>query len=222
MNNIENIEKSIAYVFADKKLLDRAFTHPSAESGIGQNYQVFEFLGDSIVGFVVADELIRRCPRLAEGQLTKIRAAVVSAESMSEIIDGLGVSKYLVMGKGEMRRKAYESTNVKGDLYESIVAAIYKDSGLDSAKEFILRTMEEKLSGGYDESEDCKSTLNEYASKHKLNIEYVCIKTEGPPHAPIYTFAVELDGKRLGEGKGTTKQEAQQLAASQAIKNVKI
>lgn len=226
LNNeaINLIEEKIGYVFKDKALLSRAFTHTSAQSDNRKNYQTLEFLGDSIVDFVIAEELMKRYPTVGEGTLTKMRASLVSEEPLSQVIDRLRISEFMLLGIGERRNKIYAHSSVMCDLFESICGAIYYDGGMGKATEFVLKSLAELLDAAEcgDDNSDSKSLLNEYAAKHSLSVKYVQKGQSGPAHKPVFSFSVELDGKAVGEGKGATKQDAQQDAAKHALSSLSL
>lgn len=216
------IEKKIGYVFKDKKLLERAFTHGSAKAAARENYQSLEFLGDSILDFVIAKRLMELYPDAHEGELTKLRANIVSRNPLAEEVEKLALADYLIVGKGESRQNIASQTKIKSDIFESVIGAIYLDSGeLSCAENFILDKLSLYIIGKNRESKavDYKSVLNEYASKHDLKAEYRQLEKSGAPHEPVFKFAVLLNGKPAGEGSGSTKREAQQNAAEQACLN---
>ncbi|MBD5092146.1 MAG: ribonuclease III [Clostridiales bacterium] len=220
---IAEIENKIGYVFKDKRMLVRAFTHGSASKDALCNYQSLEFLGDSILGFVVAKRLMLENPNAREGVLTHRRAEMVSKESLEKAIEPLGVSKYLIVGKGEKVSQIINHTKVQSDLFESIVAAIYLDSkSVDEAEKFILAMLKHHFDGSvkHAEERDYKTELNEFATRHKLQVEYVEIERSGSPHDPTFVMDVKIDGVTSGRGKGKNKRSAQQAAAQVALKHI--
>ena len=164
---VQEIEKIIGYEFKDKSLLVRAFTHPSLKPDVTENYQTIEFLGDSILDFIVAEKLMELHPTLNEGFLTKMRAQVVSEQPLADAIGRIRIAEFMQFGMGERRHKIYENDSIKCDLFESIVGAIYLDGGMVEAKRFVLTMLDEAIKFATAEEEvDAKSRLNEYASKH--------------------------------------------------------
>lgn len=224
-NEIIAIEKTIGYTFKDKSLLERAFTHSSADKDATKNYQSLEFLGDSILDFIVAKRLMQINPDAHEGALTKLRAAIVSKEPLAEEITKLNLAKYLKVGKGENARVISAQTKIMSDIFESIVAAIYLDSGdIDIAEKFILVKLADLFNGKSKHGlfEDYKTKLNEFSSRNDVSIEYKLVKQSGPPHDPSFEIEVEVNGFTCGSGVGKSKRDAEQLAAKEAIERLKI
>lgn len=221
-SDIKIIEEKIGYVFKDKDLLVRAFTHPSFSKDVNLHYETLEFLGDSIVDFVVAEKLFSVMKNADEGVMTKVRAQVVSETPLAEAIDPLRISDFAQMGVGETRRKFYDSNAFKCDLFESITAAIYLDGGMENAKKFALNLLDPKIVETIktDNFENCKSRLNEVAEKKALNISYQQIGQSGPSHKPVFEFVVLVDGKEYGKGIGTSKREAQEACAKIALEKL--
>ena len=216
MNN-KKIEEKIGYTFRDGALLERAFTHASAS--VRDNYQNLEFLGDSVLGFIVSRTLSSEYADTDEGSLTKMRAAVVSERPLAAAIDRLGVAEELITGESEKKNGVSDHSSVKCDLFESLTAAIYLDGGLDEADKFVLGALSEEIAAAADSAKrsDAKSRINEYAMKKGVSAEYREEKRTGAPHMPVFTFSLLLGGEVAGEGSGTSKREAQQAAAREAL-----
>lgn len=216
MNN-KKIEEKIGYTFRDGALLERAFTHASAS--VRDNYQNLEFLGDSVLGFIVSRTLYSEYADTDEGSLTKMRAAVVSERPLAAAIDRLGVAEELITGESEKKNGVSDHSSVKCDLFESLTAAIYLDGGLDEAEKFVLGALSEEIAAAADSAKrsDAKSRINEYAMKKGVSAEYREEKRTGAPHMPVFTFSLLLGGEVAGEGSGTSKREAQQAAAREAL-----
>ena len=216
MNN-KKIEEKIGYTFRDGALLERAFTHASASAR--DNYQNLEFLGDSVLGFIVSRTLYSEYADTDEGSLTKMRAAVVSERPLAAAIDRLGVAEELITGESEKKNGVSNHSSVKCDLFESLTAAIYLDGGLDEAEKFVLGALSEEIAAAADSAKrsDAKSRINEYAMKKGVSAEYREEKRTGAPHMPVFTFSLLLGGEVAGEGSGTSKRAAQQAAAREAL-----
>ena len=219
MNN-KKIEEKIGYTFRDGALLERAFTHASAS--VRDNYQNLEFLGDSVLGFIVSRTLYSEYADTDEGSLTKMRAAVVSERPLAAAIDRLGVAEELITGESEKKNGVSDHSSVKCDLFESLTAAIYLDGGLDEAERFVLGALSEEIAAAADSAKrsDAKSRINEYAMKKGVSAEYREEKRTGAPHMPVFTFSLLLGGEIAGEGSGTSKREAQQAAAREALARI--
>lgn len=216
MNN-KKIEEKIGYTFRDGALLERAFTHASAS--MRDNYQNLEFLGDSVLGFIVSRTLYSEYADTDEGSLTKMRAAVVSERPLAAAIDRLGVAEELITGESEKKNGVSDHSSVKCDLFESLTAAIYLDGGLDEAEKFVLGALSKEIAAAADSAKrsDAKSRINEYAMKKGVSAEYREEKRTGAPHMPVFTFSLLLGGEVAGEGSGTSKRAAQQAAAREAL-----
>lgn len=216
MNN-KKIEEKIGYTFRDGALLERAFTHASAS--VRDNYQNLEFLGDSVLGFIVSRTLYSEYADTDEGSLTKMRAAVVSERPLAAAIDRLGVAEELITGESEKKNGVSDHSSVKCDLFESLTAAIYLDGGLDEAEKFVLGALSEEIAAAADSAKrsDAKSLINEYAMRKGVSAEYREEKRTGAPHMPVFTFSLLLGGEVAGEGSGTSKRAAQQAAAREAL-----
>lgn len=216
MNN-KKIEEKIGYTFRDGALLERAFTHASAS--VRANYQNLEFLGDSVLGFIVSRTLYSEYADTDEGSLTKMRAAVVSERPLAAAIDRLGVAEELITGESEKKNGVSDHSSVKCDLFESLTAAIYLDGGLDEAEKFVLGALSKEIAAAADSAKrsDAKSRINEYAMKKGVSAEYREEKRTGAPHMPVFTFSLLLGGEVAGEGSGTSKRAAQQAAAREAL-----
>lgn len=223
-NDIRTIEKKIGYEFTDKALLERAFTHSSADPAATKNYQSLEFLGDSILDFIVAKRLMEINPDAHEGALSKNRAAIVSKEPLANEIDRLGLAKFLIVGKGENAELISAQSKLKSDIFESIIGAIYLDSGkIECAEKFVLSKLADLFNGNFKHavSTDYKTELNEFASRHELAVSYSLVSQSGPPHNPEFVVSVQINGLESGKGEGKTKKEAEQNAAKVALEHIK-
>lgn len=212
------IEKKLKYKFRDGALLERAFTHSSAPSG-KPDYQSLEFLGDSVLSFVVSKRLFAAHPSANEGKLTKMRACVVSAEPLAEAVRALGISGYIVAGEHEIEHGLRENNSILCDIYEAVTAAIFLDGGMGAAEDFIVRTLGSVIGSASSaiKKADAKSRLNEYALKHGTTATYRETAREGSPENPVFEFEAVLGDKVMGSGRGATKREAQQIAAQKAL-----
>lgn len=231
---IREIEEAIGYTFKNKKLIIRAFTHKSMYKNQDSydSYEQLEFLGDSILDFIVAEYLYINYSQYNEGEMTVIRSKLVSRQPLSNIIFNLGndvsddklccgegIARYLKFGNGSYTTQLTEK--VRSDLFEAIVAAIYLDSGMDEAREFILTHMMSVMNIELDSAlGDSKSLLQEYAQKHNLTINYVLVDVSGPDHQKKFSYELYIDGQLMGDGTGPNKKLAQQYAAREAYKKI--
>lgn len=217
-------EKILDHRFADVRLLQRALTHPSA-ADVGNPssyYERLEFLGDSIIGFVVAEELYRRYPDMSEGGLTRIKVSVVAGCIMSTVAAELGLTDALILGDSEMGTGGRGLTSALENSYEALTAALYLDAGLETATEWVLRTLGPLISEDTATTpENPKSALQEIVQAHGDAPVYRIASQEGPPHERVFRAVVEVAGRQLGEGVGRTKKEAEATAAAAAIEALK-
>lgn len=225
LESFSEVEDIIGYKFKDKNLLIRAFTHNSGvKKGTKRSYQNLEFLGDSILSFVIAEALMKRHPSFDEGQLTRMRAAIVSEKPLAETIKKTGLNEFLIMGESETKMGINRNSSVMGDLFESIVGSIYLDGGIKNAKNFILKFLEPKIrlsECNNNNFYDYKSMLNEFAGKHSLTVRYEdALNDESALQKQKFEFIVYIEGEEMGKGAGGSKKEAQQMAAKVAYKKL--
>lgn len=216
-----DLEKKIEYEFKDPVLLRTALTHSSyanERSGV-ECYERLEFLGDSILGFVTAEFLYRHEPKIPEGRMTKLRAELVCEQNLHAVAEKLGISRFMLLGKGEEKSGGRERVSVLADMVEALIAAVFIDSGLEQAKRFIM----ENILNSADLSDvhaalDSKSALQEFVQRSAdSKIVYEKVSETGPDHDKTFTFRVLINGNSFGEGTGKTKKEAEQEAAAKAL-----
>lgn len=228
---LQELEARLNYRFRDLKLLDRALTHKSwtyeqdASGSVRQShYESLEFLGDAILGFVVAEFLLLTYGELDEGQLTKIRAHLVSTRQLHAVSMRLELGRYLRLSKGEDKTGGRNKTAILADLFESVVAAIYLDGELEPARDFILAQLQEMfaaLARGEVLTRDAKSGLQELL--HRLGRptpHYVVVAEAGPEHEKLFQVAVLSGTSELARGSGRSKKEAEQEAAARAVHRI--
>ena len=215
--NHEKLQFRLGYRFADPDLLDRALTHSSAISPgkrIEQSYQRLEFLGDRVLGLVVADMLYRRYPKANEGELSRTLNTLVRKETCAVIARTLDLGKEMNLGESEARTGGAEKEAILGDVTEAVIGAIYCDGGLGKAYEFVERMFEEFLADGQANKADAKTTLQEWAQARGLEPpNYAIIERTGPDHAPEFTVAVSLGGFEKRSATGPSKKVAEHKAA---------
>ena len=184
----------------------------------------FEFLGDSVLDMIVSDFMIRKFPDFAEGQLSKIRAAVVNEACLAELARDVDLGPYLLLGKGEELSGGREKNSLLADAYEAVAGAVYFDSNLETAFLIFLPGLEKKITQCTETSNyrDFKSELQEYTQVHLNCIpNYRMIKETGPDHAKLFEVAVWMQEEMRGQGTGRTKKEAEQAAAQSALDHFK-
>jgi ribonuclease-3 len=205
-------------------LLLEAVTHRSYayENGNLRPNERLEFLGDAVLGIVVTDALYRRNPDVAEGQLAKMRAAVVNARALADIARGVGLGDHLLLGRGEHTTGGRDKTSILSDSLEAVFGAVYLAEGLDVAAEMILRLMEPILAATAELGAglDWKTSLQELTSQLGLGVPEYVVAASGPDHDKSFIAVVRLSDGDHGEGRGTSKKEAEQDAARQAFEEL--
>lgn len=219
---MKTLEERIGYTFRDRSLLENALTHSSyanehREAGMPSNERL-EFLGDSILGLVVADHLYRTRPDLPEGDLTRIRAALVCEGSLVEVAKGLDLGSYLKLGRGEESGGGRHRPSIQADAVEAMLAAVYLDGGIGQARrlihELIVDQEQERTAAG----RDYKTALQELVQRTSGQaLAYRLIGESGPDHAKTFEMEVLLNGTAIGSGSGRSKKEAEQAAAKTAV-----
>ena len=222
--SLENLEKNLQYKFKDINLLKQALTHSSFayENKVKSNEKL-EFLGDSILEFVSSEYIYKKYPKLTEGEMTKVRASVVCGESLSNVARKNNVGEFLYLGKSEKVSGGQNRKAVLEDAVEAIIAAIYLDGGIESAKKFIFDSLEEEIDKATKHVgvKDYKTVLQEVLQKNgTVNIEYEITNEQGPDHDKTFYAQVKLDGKVLAKGEGKSKKVAEMHAAQKALQEM--
>ena len=212
-------------VEVSEKLLKQAITHRSysyENGGIPTNERL-EFLGDSVLGLVVTDELYRKNPDAEEGQLAKLRAAVVNAKALADVARTLGLGEFLLLGKGEEATGGKDKSSILADALEAIIGAIYVEHGIEKSSEVILQLFAPIIAASAElgEALDWKTSLTELvASKNLGSIEYL-IDQSGPDHDKSFSAKVKVGDLVFDQGLGKSKKEAEQKAAAIAFQDLK-
>ena len=221
MRPLTEYEKLIGYRFRDKSLLETALTHSSfANEHKCKSYERLEFLGDSVLGFVTAQDRFEHFPQLPEGRLTRTRAALVCERSLCGFSKSLEVGDFLRLSHGEQHSGGRERPSILADVFESTTAAIYLDSGdLEEARKFILRFIAPAAkTQSVKPFKDYKTTLQEIVQQNpEERLEYVTTGESGPDHDKHFTVEVHLNSNVIGRGGGRSKKEAEQQAAREAL-----
>ena len=220
---MKQLEERLGYLFHDRSLLENALTHSSyanenKQKGEASNERL-EFLGDSVLGMVVADHLFRSHPDMPEGELTRTRAALVCEESLVEVARKLELGQYLKLGRGEDAGGGRKRPSIQADAVEAVIAAVYRDGRIGSARKFItsfiLTNNEREQEGGI---RDYKTALQELVQRESGQVlSYRLTGESGPDHAKVFRVEVDLNGTPAGKGEGRSKKEAEQSAAKAAI-----
>lgn len=218
---LDEIEARIGHVFADRSLLGRAMTHPSAVSGIEKrsgSYQRLEFLGDRVLGLAVASMLFAALPDEDEGTLSRRLSDLVRAETCAEVAVELGLGEGVQVGPTESQSAVGKRAGVLADLCEAVIGAIYLDAGWEPAEAFVMRNWRARLTAGASPQRDAKSALQEWAQGRGLATPvYRVVSRSGPDHAPMFTMAVVIPGLADGIGEGPAKRQAEIAAATTVL-----
>lgn len=227
MSTLTELQEVIGFPFDDDSLLREALVHrsylnenPSFPSADNQR---LEFLGDALLDFVAGDYLYRRYPKMREGELTSLRAALVKEETLARFAQALGLGRYLYLGRGEEESGGRERPSLLADAFEALVGALYLDGGLKAAERFILPFLEPETEQivAQGELRDYKSLFQEEAQRRFQSTPlYRTIDERGPDHNKVFTVEVLIEEKLCGRGEGTTKQAAEQEAARQALEKI--
>ena len=219
---MEEFQAIIKYRFHNPALLREALTHSSYANEERKHYKSnerMEFLGDSVLSLIVANYLFERFPDLPEGELTKIRAALVCDRSLAKFAQSIQLGSYLAMGKGEEHSGGRTRRSNLEDAFEALIGAIYLDGGLEQARQFVLRFIPNDLDPEQIKTNaDYKTTLQEIIQKNpEEKLSYVLVSESGPDHDKSFEVELRLNSNVIGTGVGKSKKQAEQLAAKQAL-----
>ena len=223
--NIREFQDVLGYHFKDEHLLIQALSHRSYvfEHNNGGDNQRLEFLGDAILDFLIAEILYKQYPEKQEGDLSRIRSRLVCEPTLCILAQKLDFESQILMGKGEISAGGLLRPGTLADAYEAVIGAIYLDGGMDAVKAFILSHHAEFLKDPDGDwlAIDAKTKLQECAQSKHLSVRYEVLTQTGPLHAPVFEVGVFIDENCIGKGTGHNKKEAQQAAASDALKRWK-
>ena len=222
----EPVETALGVDFRDKELLQRALTHRSYAHEAcfppDATYERLEFLGDAVLDVVISDHLYCRHPELNEGDLTRIRSNLVNMSSLAETAREVGIGEFILLSKEERADGGGEKASIIADALEALIGAVYLDRGLDEAGKLCLRLFEKRLedavSGTLDY--DFKSRLQEMVVKEKGTLPRYRLREEGPDHRKTFHAAVYIADEKMGQGSGSSKKEAEQAAAREALERL--
>ncbi|MBQ5592105.1 MAG: ribonuclease III [Clostridia bacterium] len=220
MADIRELQEKLGYKFADESLLIRALSHSSyvnENHSAGDSNERLEFLGDSVLGLVTAENFYTNYKKLPEGELTKLRAATVCEKSLAGFAQQLELGKYLLLGKGENLTGGRNRPSIQADAFEAIIAAIYLDGGMEEARKFVLKYIDEAIRQ-HQSFKDYKTMLQEVVQRNPGEIvEYVLVGESGPDHDKRFAVEVHLNSNVIGKGIGKSKKRAEQEAAREAL-----
>ena len=229
-DEFDALQQAIGYRFRDRGLLEHAMTHTSranedVSGGVHDN-ESMEFLGDAVVGFVIADVLFREFPDFDEGEKSKTKAALVSTTTLARQAERLNLGEHLLLGRGEEKTGGRRKQALLADGYEALIAAIYLDGGIEHVRAFIVREfaplLAEVQQHGIAGSQDYKSALQELLQARDQPLpEYRLVGTMGPDHRKLFQVEVVVNGEALADSTGPSKKEAEQDAARAALDKLK-
>jgi ribonuclease III len=229
-DEFEALQQAIGYRFRDRGLLEHAMTHASranedVSGGVSDN-ESMEFLGDAVLGFVVADALFREMPGSSEGEKSKIKATLVSTATLAKQAERLRLGDHLLLGRGEEKTGGRQKQALLADAYEALIAAVYLDGGVEHAQAFVLRefgpVMEALRRGGRAAEQDYKSALQEFVQARDRPLpEYRLVSAAGPDHRKEFEVEVLVAGEPLARAGGGSKKEAEQEAAKAALERLR-
>jgi ribonuclease-3 len=218
------LAESIGHRFARPELLGQALSHRSwcSEHGGAQSNERLEYLGDAVLGLVVAEHTFRTHPELSDGMLSKVRASVVNAQALAAVAADLGIPAHLRLGKGEDASGGRTKVSILADTMEAVIGAVYLDAGLDTARELVLGLLDARIAAAVGEpgESDHKSRLQEEAVRLGRGVPRYDVAGFGPDHARRYLATVYVAGQRLGTGEGRSKKDAEQVAAQVACESL--
>lgn len=222
MHQATEIESKIGYTFKSKSILALAFIHRSfvnENKEVTEHNERLEFLGDSILGMLIAEYLYRYLPTTPEGELSYLRSRLVEASSCMTYVQKLGIDRYLLLGKGERMNNGRGRDSIRADLFEAIIGAVYIDGGIEATKNFIFRNFSKDIEDILKTPvRNWKAQLQDYCQKkyHQTPI-YKVVSESGPDHSKIFNISVIINNQEMGYGDGPSKKEAQQAAAQDAL-----
>lgn len=228
MQNLPVLEERIGYRFHSLEKLEEATIHKSytnefRKGGARRDNERLEFLGDTILGLLIAEHLMKAFPESPEGVLSKLKGRIVSEPTLAQVARNIGLGSFLLIGRGEEITQGREKNSILSDALEAVIAAIYQDGGLEAARDFILREFCEVIEGASraDSTQDYKTELQEYCQRELETLpKYKIVNQTGPDHQKLFDVAVLIRESVWGEGKGSSKKEAEQQAARAALESI--
>ncbi len=225
LSHASEIEAKIGHTFKDKSLLSLAFTHRSyinENNDANEHNERLEYLGDSILGFLIAEYLYKYLPNTPEGELSYLRSRLVEASSCVVYVQKLDIEAYLLLGKGEQMNDGRGRDSILADLFESLIGAIYLDGGMDAVRIFLFKNFSKEIEEIL-KTPVCnwKAQLQDYCQKkyHHPPV-YKVVSESGPDHQKTFSISVLINNEEVGHGEGPSKKEAQQAAAKDAFNKI--
>jgi ribonuclease-3 len=217
----QRLSRQLGHAFADPELLDDALTHRSAQA---RHNERLEFLGDAVLGFVVAEALWRRFPQATEGELSRLRAQLVNRETLARVAQELELGQYMRLGAGELRSGGHARESILADAVEAVLAALYLDGGLDVVRTVVDRVLGPRLAALSPETQrkDAKTRLQEWLQARRLALPaYEVVDTSGEDHAQTFVVRCTVDALgRAATAAGSSRRKAEQLAAERLLETL--
>ncbi len=228
MHNLPILEERLGYRFRSLERLEEATIHKShtnefKKGGIRRDNERLEFLGDTVLGLVIAEYLMKTWPDAPEGVLSKLKGRIVSEPTLAQVARNIGLGNFLLIGRGEEITQGREKNSILSDALEAVIAAIYEDGGLDAARMFVLREFRDVIEAATrnDAITDYKTELQEYCQRELETLpKYKIVGQSGPDHHKVFDVAVLIRESVWGEGRGYSKKEAEQKAAAAALDRI--
>lgn len=224
ITNLQQLEQLLEYTFHDQNILVQALTHPSylheVSGADGGDYQRLEFLGDAVLGLLLAEMLFERYPDWDEGALSQLRSRLAGQDVLADRARSLGIGNYVLLGRGEEQTSGREKDSILADVLEALIAALYRDGGLQAARILLARLFGDLAAAPQllVLGRDSKSELQEFLSSNGYpSPEYHLMEESGPPHNRFFLFQILIDDEIVGVGQGKSKKIAQQAAAATAL-----
>ncbi|KZD03227.1 ribonuclease III [Oceanibaculum pacificum] len=213
--SLDRLAERLGHSFKRRALLVEALTHLSATERRSRAYERLEFLGDRVLGLIVAEALLERFPAEREGDIAKRHVGLVRREALAEVARRIALGDYLILSRGEVEAGGRDNEALQADAMEAVIAALYLDGGLAAAQRFVMREWHDLMEAPAKPPQDAKTALQEWAQGRGLKLPaYAELSREGPPHQPVFTVEVRLEGGKTASGAGTSKRAAEQAAAS--------
>jgi ribonuclease-3 len=220
-SELELLFEALGHSFADPQLLVEALTHPSAMARRGaprRSYERLEFLGDRVLGLVVAELLWRRFPDEAEGELTRRHAGLVRRDALVDVARAIELGRFVILSAGEAQAGARDNSSVLADACEAVIAALYLDGGLEVARGFVQRHWEPRIQAAVAPPRDAKTALQEWAQGRGQGLPvYETVSVQGPAHKRVFTVSAQVEGVERATASGSSKRAAETAAAAELL-----
>lgn len=221
---MDKVEAVLGYRFRNPELLVEALTHPSCnqqKNGGPFHYQRLEFLGDSVLGLVIGDLLVRRYPAEPEGSLARRKSALVESKTLAQRMQRWGIADSIRMSPGEEAGGGRGSRAILEDVCEALIGAIYRDGGYEAAYEVVAQHWQELLESTLEAPKDAKTSLQEWVQGRGLPLPlYTLVSTEGPAHEPLFVVSVAVESFGEEQGEAPNKRKAEQIAAAKMLERI--